>query len=145
MSLEIIVLIFLDFRLLNSLFFNIEKILFNISYLKLRIGVNSFKKSLILILLKLLMSSIYSISISYLGFKFLFFTISFINEFKSETTILLDPVYTGKMLFGILDLIKNDKFEEGSKVLAIHTGGIQGIKGINKILKSEEQELINII
>jgi 1-aminocyclopropane-1-carboxylate deaminase len=71
--------------------------------------------------------------------------IRFINEFKTETNILLDPVYTSKMLFGILDLIKNDKFEEGSKILAIHTGGIQGIDGVNQILKSKEQELINNI
>lgn len=71
--------------------------------------------------------------------------IRFINEFKTDTNILLDPVYTGKMVFGIIDLIKKDKFAEGTKILAIHTGGIQGIEGINKKLMSEQQQIINVI
>lgn len=63
--------------------------------------------------------------------------ITFINNFKSETTIPLDPVYTGKMLFGIIDLIKKDYFEKGTKILAIHTGGLQGIDGMNLLLKKK--------
>ena len=68
--------------------------------------------------------------------------ISFINNFKEETGVLLDPVYTGKMIFGIIDLIKKDKFEEGSKILAIHTGGIQGIDGFNQILEKKGEQII---
>ncbi len=71
--------------------------------------------------------------------------ISFMNKFKEETGILLDPVYTAKMFFGILDLIKNDAFEEGSVILAIHSGGIQGIEGFNQKLKSKGEQLINTI
>lgn len=71
--------------------------------------------------------------------------IRFINDFKTDTNVLLDPVYTGKMMFGVLDLIKKDKFAEGSSILAIHTGGIQGIEGVNKKLKSEGQQLINVV
>jgi 1-aminocyclopropane-1-carboxylate deaminase len=71
--------------------------------------------------------------------------IRFINEFKMDTNVLLDPIYTGKMVFGIIDLIKKDKFAEGTKILAIHTGGIQGIEGINRKLMSEQQQLINVI
>ena len=71
--------------------------------------------------------------------------ITFINNFTAETGILLDPVYTGKMLFGILDLIKKDEFAEGSKILAIHTGGIQGIDGFNQILEKKDQQIINIL
>lgn len=63
--------------------------------------------------------------------------ITFINKFKSETKIPLDPVYTGKMMFGIVDLIKNGFFETGSKILAIHTGGLQGIQGMNLLLKKK--------
>jgi len=63
--------------------------------------------------------------------------IAFINKFKKETIIPLDPVYTGKMLFGIVDLIKSEKFEKGSKILAIHTGGLQGIEGMNAILEQK--------
>ncbi len=61
--------------------------------------------------------------------------IIFINKFKSETKIPLDPVYTGKMMFGIVDLVKNNFFEKGTKILAIHTGGLQGIEGMNLLLK----------
>lgn len=63
--------------------------------------------------------------------------ITFINNFKAETGIPLDPVYTGKMLFGIVDLIKKDYFEKGTKILAIHTGGLQGIEGMNLILEKK--------
>jgi len=71
--------------------------------------------------------------------------ITFINNFTAETGILLDPIYTGKMLFGILDLVKKDTFSEGTKILAIHTGGIQGIQGINHQLENKNQELINVL
>ncbi len=70
--------------------------------------------------------------------------IDFINDFKKQTGVLLDPVYTGKMLFGILDLIKKDQFPENSKILAIHTGGLQGIDGFNEKLNKKEQQLIEI-
>jgi len=63
--------------------------------------------------------------------------ITFINKFKHETNIPLDPVYTGKMMFGIVDLIKNDFFKKGTKILAIHTGGLQGIDGMNNLLKKK--------
>lgn len=63
--------------------------------------------------------------------------ITFINKFKSETSIPLDPVYTGKVLFGVVDLIKKNYFKEGTKILAIHTGGLQGIDGMNLLLKKK--------
>lgn len=68
--------------------------------------------------------------------------IAFINTFYKETKILLDPIYTGKMLFGVIDLIQNNYFPEGSQILAIHTGGIQGIQGMNLKLKNKKQPLI---
>jgi len=69
--------------------------------------------------------------------------ITFINKFKSETNIPLDPVYTGKMLFGIVDLIKKDAFKKGTKILAIHTGGLQGIDGMNLVLSKKNLPQIN--
>ncbi|GGF62012.1 1-aminocyclopropane-1-carboxylate deaminase/D-cysteine desulfhydrase [Wenyingzhuangia marina] len=69
--------------------------------------------------------------------------ITFINQFKNQTNILLDPIYTGKMLFGILELIKNNHFKKGSKILAIHTGGLQGIAGMNLLLKQKNKTIIN--
>jgi 1-aminocyclopropane-1-carboxylate deaminase len=70
--------------------------------------------------------------------------INFINGFKKETQIPLDPIYTGKMMFGILDMVKKDKFEPDTKILAIHTGGLQGIVGMNKILKKKNLPLIDL-
>ena len=58
--------------------------------------------------------------------------VHFINEFKRNSGIPLDPVYTGKMMFGLFDLIKKGAFGRGKKILAIHTGGLQGIKGFNE-------------
>lgn len=60
--------------------------------------------------------------------------IDFINEFKEETGIPLDPIYTGKMLYGIRENIKNKLFDENTRILAIHTGGLQGIEGMNLLL-----------
>ncbi len=71
--------------------------------------------------------------------------IDFINNFKEETDVLLDPIYTGKMLFGIIDLVKKDEFVEGTKILAIHTGGIQGIEGINHQLEKKNQQIIKVL
>ncbi|MCK0130617.1 pyridoxal-phosphate dependent enzyme [Flavobacteriaceae bacterium F08102] len=68
--------------------------------------------------------------------------IAFINRFKAETKIALDPIYTGKMMFGILDLIKKGFFKENSKILAIHTGGLQGVSGMNVKLKQKGWPLI---
>ncbi|AXO80244.1 1-aminocyclopropane-1-carboxylate deaminase/D-cysteine desulfhydrase [Olleya aquimaris] len=68
--------------------------------------------------------------------------VTFINQFKTAQQIALDPVYTGKMLFGIFELIQNGFFKDNAKILAIHTGGIQGIEGMNKRLKQKQQQLI---
>lgn len=68
--------------------------------------------------------------------------ITFINEFKEATSILFDPIYTGKMMFGILDMISKNQFKKGSKLLVIHTGGLQGITGINERLKKQKKPLI---
>ncbi|MGK7396076.1 MAG: 1-aminocyclopropane-1-carboxylate deaminase/D-cysteine desulfhydrase [Candidatus Cyclobacteriaceae bacterium M3_2C_046] len=58
--------------------------------------------------------------------------IDFINNFKATFGVPLDPVYTGKMMFAIFDLIKNRYFLPGTKILALHTGGLQGIAGFNQ-------------
>ncbi|WP_438977634.1 1-aminocyclopropane-1-carboxylate deaminase/D-cysteine desulfhydrase [Polaribacter sp.] len=68
--------------------------------------------------------------------------IRFINDFNEDTGVLLDPIYTVKMIFGILDMIKKNQFKKGSKILAIHTGGIQGIEGFNQKLKKKNKEII---
>ncbi|MGL5113204.1 MAG: 1-aminocyclopropane-1-carboxylate deaminase/D-cysteine desulfhydrase [Flavobacterium sp.] len=57
--------------------------------------------------------------------------IEWINWFYAQTQIPLDPIYTGKMAFGVMDLIQKNYFPEQSKILMIHTGGLQGIAGMN--------------
>ena len=64
--------------------------------------------------------------------------IAFVNEFYLKYQIPLDPVYTGKMVFGVLDMIQKKKFPEDSKILIIHTGGLQGIAGMNKNLRQKK-------
>lgn len=55
--------------------------------------------------------------------------INFMQSFTYETGIPLDPVYTGKMMFGIHQKMSAGYFKEEDSVLAIHTGGLQGIRG----------------
>ena len=68
--------------------------------------------------------------------------ISFLNFFYMKTKIPLDPVYTGKMMFGIFDLIESGYFPPNSKILAIHTGGLQGVAGMNDMLQKKNKETI---
>ena len=41
-----------------------------------------------------------------------------------------------------MDLIQKNYFKKGSKILLIHTGGLQGIRGINKVLSQKNQPQI---
>jgi 1-aminocyclopropane-1-carboxylate deaminase len=70
--------------------------------------------------------------------------IRFINNFKRISGILLDPVYTGKMMYGIVAMIKAGYFRENSRILAIHTGGLQGIEAMNHRLKQKNLPQIDI-
>lgn len=65
--------------------------------------------------------------------------IRFMNDFYLKHNILLDPIYTGKMMFGIMDLIEKDFFPKNSRILVIHTGGLQGIAGINATLRKKNE------
>jgi 1-aminocyclopropane-1-carboxylate deaminase len=56
-----------------------------------------------------------------------------INQFKEQQNIPLDPIYTGKLFYGIFDLLKKGYFKEDSTIVALHTGGLQGIEGFNTL------------
>jgi len=58
--------------------------------------------------------------------------VRFIQQFHLQHTIMLDAVYTGKMMYGIYECIRRGGFRVGTCLLAIHTGGIQGNDGIEK-------------
>ena len=71
--------------------------------------------------------------------------VRFINEFYQYFGIVLEPVYTGKMLRKIFEMIADDYFPANSKILAFHTGGLQGIVGANEMLKKKNRNLINVL
>lgn len=52
--------------------------------------------------------------------------IAFMNQLYQDFNIPTDFVYTGKMVFAVMDLIKKDFFPSGSNIVCIHTGGLQG-------------------
>ncbi len=68
--------------------------------------------------------------------------IEFINSFFDESKVPLDPIYTGKMVFGVIDLIHKNYFLANSKILLIHTGGLQGIEGMNLKLKQKKLPIL---
>ncbi len=55
--------------------------------------------------------------------------LDFMYSFTKETGIPLDPVYTGKMLYVLSEKIKSGYFKADDSILAIHTGGLQGVRG----------------
>lgn len=57
--------------------------------------------------------------------------IHFMKNFKADYDITLDAVYTGKMFYGLFELIKIGAFDRGSTIIAVHSGGLQGNKGFN--------------
>ena len=59
--------------------------------------------------------------------------IDFIWWFYENFDLILDPIYTGKVAFGIWDLIQKDYFPNGSNILFIHTGGLQGNIGFTEM------------
>lgn len=56
--------------------------------------------------------------------------ISFMNSIYQKHKLPTDFVYTGKLLFGILHLVKNDHFQPGSRILMVHSGGLQGNRSL---------------
>ncbi len=58
--------------------------------------------------------------------------LDFMRSFQQDFGIPLDPIYTGKMMYGVFDLASKDFFEKGSTVVMVHTGGLQGVKGFEE-------------
>jgi 1-aminocyclopropane-1-carboxylate deaminase len=59
--------------------------------------------------------------------KFNLELIQFMNDFTKQTGVLIDPIYQGKMYFGLAKLIEGNHFNPGSKILCIQTGGNLGL------------------
>ncbi|HXS56097.1 MAG TPA: pyridoxal-phosphate dependent enzyme [Hanamia sp.] len=60
--------------------------------------------------------------------------INFINDFYFKHGVPLDFVYTGKMMFGVNDLVEKNYFPNGAHILCIHTGGLQGNSSLKNLL-----------
>jgi 1-aminocyclopropane-1-carboxylate deaminase len=56
--------------------------------------------------------------------------IAFIKNFTAATGILIEPIYTGKMIYALYDLAAKKHFKPGSRILIIHSGGIWGLLGM---------------
>lgn len=52
--------------------------------------------------------------------------LAFVSNFNHQYQIPIEPIYTGKLFYGIFDLIKQDYFPPNSRILAIHSGGVYG-------------------
>lgn len=55
----------------------------------------------------------------------------FMNRFQKDYGFELDAVYTAKMFYGLLQLIAQGRFHPGHRIIAVHSGGLQGNKGFN--------------
>jgi 1-aminocyclopropane-1-carboxylate deaminase len=55
--------------------------------------------------------------------------IQLITEIENKSAVPLDPVYTAKMVMGVRALIAQKRFPRGSRILVLHTGGLQGRSG----------------
>ncbi len=65
--------------------------------------------------------------------------INFVRRFSSVNKIPIEPVYTGKMLYGIYDLIEQGFFKNNETILAVHTGGMQGLEGMQYRIEKLEK------
>ena len=59
---------------------------------------------------------------------------AFIRQFNSDFGIELDAVYTGKLFFGLFDLISKGVLNRGTRIVAVHTGGVQGNAGFPQLI-----------
>lgn len=56
--------------------------------------------------------------------------IDFCTNFEKKHNIKIEHIYTGKMLYGIFDLLQSNYFLPNTKIIAVHTGGLQGLNGL---------------
>jgi 1-aminocyclopropane-1-carboxylate deaminase len=53
------------------------------------------------------------------------------RQFESSTGLRLDPVYTLKMCWGVAQLMEQDYWPRASRLVLVHTGGMQGRRGFD--------------
>ncbi|MEN8815692.1 MAG: pyridoxal-phosphate dependent enzyme [Nonlabens sp.] len=65
--------------------------------------------------------------------------IDYMNSRFRESGIPLEPIYTGKMMYGIEQMVESGVIKGKTRILAIHTGGLQSITGYNKMLDKKRR------
>lgn len=70
--------------------------------------------------------------------------LQFCLDFKKDTTISLEPIYTGKAMQALFTLISQHYFKPGSKLVFLHTGGLQGLAGLlyRGLISQQQYELL---
>lgn len=68
--------------------------------------------------------------------------INWMKSFTKRSGILLDPIYTGKLMYAVQTLIATKKLPETARILIVHTGGLQGIAGFNQRFQTDLPENI---
>ena len=69
-----------------------------------------------------------------------------IRSFSNIVGIDFEPVYSGKMVLALLDLIESGYFPEHHRIVLLHTGGLQGLAGMFErgILNQDEWPLLPV-
>jgi len=63
-----------------------------------------------------------------------------IQDFSLITQVPFEPIYSGKMVLALLDLVEKGYFKQGHRIMLLHTGGLQGLKGLIEQNKIKENE-----
>lgn len=58
--------------------------------------------------------------------------LDFMVMFKQQSGIELEPIYTGKLMYALFDLVERGYFPRGARIVALHTGGLQGLNGMRQ-------------
>jgi 1-aminocyclopropane-1-carboxylate deaminase len=53
---------------------------------------------------------------------------AFCEDFNNTMVFNIEPVYSGKVFFALKDMLKKGTFRKGSKIIVLHTGGLQGAR-----------------
>lgn len=59
---------------------------------------------------------------------------AFMRSFESETGVLLDPVYTAKLLYQLVQLAEAGYWPAGHEIIVVHSGGLQGRRGYPELI-----------
>jgi 1-aminocyclopropane-1-carboxylate deaminase/D-cysteine desulfhydrase-like pyridoxal-dependent ACC family enzyme len=63
----------------------------------------------------------------------------FMRQWREQTGLILEPLYTGKMLLGLCTLVRRGFFNAGTKIVVVHTGGLQGLRGMQAQMDRVEE------